>query len=68
MLNFVVLLRILCKPAQNEEPTSALEPLTCSLRVFGQLLLSVAEDCKSPIGKGVSVPSLARRCRVLRAG
>ena len=33
------------------EPTSGLEPLTCSLRVCGQGLLSVAQVCKSRISK-----------------
>jgi hypothetical protein len=53
---------------QNEEPTSGLEPLSCSLRVSGQGLLSVAQDCKSRINKGLSVPCIAQYCRVLRAG
>jgi hypothetical protein len=38
------------------------------LRVCGHWLLCVAEICKSRIGIGFPVPSLARRCRVLRAG
>jgi hypothetical protein len=50
------------------EPTSGLEPLTCSLRVCGQWLLSVARACKSRISKGLSILSLAHYCRVLRAG
>ena len=37
-------LRFTCKSAKNREPTSRLEPLTCSLRVIGQALQGVAED------------------------
>ena len=51
--------RFTCKTALFGEPTSGLEPLTCSLRVCGQLLLSVAEVCKSRIDKRFSFPSLA---------
>jgi hypothetical protein len=50
------------------EPTSGLEPLTCSLRVCGQWLLNVARVCKSRLDKGFSVPSIAHYCRVLRPG
>ena len=50
------------------EPTSGLEPLTCSLRVCGQWLLGVARACKSRIGNRVSVPCIAHYCRVLRPG
>src|SRR5918993_3694255 len=50
------------------ELTSGLEPLTCSLRVCGQWLMSVAQACKLRIGKGVSVPCVAHHCRVLRPG
>jgi hypothetical protein len=39
-----------------------------SLRVCGQWLLSVAEDCKARISKGVSILSIAHYCRVLRPG
>src|SRR5215208_3175127 len=45
------------------EPTSGLEPLTCSLRVCGQWLLSVAGVCKSRINKRSFVLSIARYCR-----
>ncbi len=51
-----------------KEPTSGLEPLTCSLRVCGQWLLSVARVCKSRISKRSPIPSIARCCRVLRPG
>jgi hypothetical protein len=50
------------------EPTSGLEPLTCSLRVCGHWLLGVAGGSKSRIGRGFSFPCIAHRCRVLRAG
>jgi hypothetical protein len=60
--------RFTCKSAQNKEPTSGLEPLTCSLRVCGHWLLSVAGACKSRINRGFRVPSIARDCRVLRPG
>src|SRR5215208_3198430 len=51
-----------------EEPTSGLEPLTCSLRVCGQWLLGVARDCKSCINRRSLVPSVARYFRRLRPG
>src|SRR5215203_5251428 len=44
---------------QKREPTSGLEPLTCSLRVCGQWLLRVARVCKYRIGIGFSVPGSA---------
>ena len=50
------------------EPTSGLEPLTCSLRVCGQWLPSVARACESRINKGFFVLCLAHHCRVLHAG
>jgi hypothetical protein len=50
------------------EPTSGLEPPSCSLRVCGQRLLGVARVCKSCIDNGLSVPCIAHDCRVLRAG
>jgi hypothetical protein len=55
-------------PHKIREPTSGLEPLTCSLRVCGQWLLSVAQACKSLIGEGFSIPSIARYCRELHPG
>jgi hypothetical protein len=51
-----------------KEPTSGLEPLTCSLRVRNQWLLSVARVCKSRIGKEFTVPCTAQYCTVLRVG
>jgi hypothetical protein len=56
----------LSKPIR--EPTSGLEPLSCSLRVCGQWLLGVAGVCKFGISKGFSVPCIAHHCRMLRAG
>jgi hypothetical protein len=44
---------------EGGEPTSGLEPLTCSLRVFGQGLLRVARASKSRINKRFLFPSLA---------
>ena len=52
----------------KREPTSGLEPLTCSLRVRGQWLLRVAGVCKSRIEIGFSVLSIAHCCRVMRPG
>src|SRR5215208_1612713 len=50
-----------------EEPTSGLEPLTCSLRVITQALQGVARDCKSPISKRLSLLRVAACCTVLRS-
>jgi len=53
---------ILDSPAnrnKNEEPTSGLEPLTCSLRVIHQALQGLAGVCKSPISKGFSFLQVA---------
>ena len=52
---------------KNKEPTSGLEPLTCSLRVIIQALHGFARACKFPISKGFSLPWLALRCTVLRS-
>jgi hypothetical protein len=50
------------------EPTSGLESLSCSLRVCGRWLLSVARVCISLITTRFFVPSIAHYCRVLRPG
>src|SRR5215204_215613 len=50
-----------------KEPTSGLEPLTCSLRVIGQALQGCAGGCKCRIFRGVSFPCLAACCTVLRS-
>jgi hypothetical protein len=52
---------------ERGEPTSGLEPLTCSLRVMHQVLQGFAEGCKSRIFRGVSFPCLAACCTVLRS-
>jgi hypothetical protein len=39
-----------------------------SLRVRGQWLLGVAQDCNPRIDNGSFVPSIAHHCKVLRAG
>jgi hypothetical protein len=49
------------------EPTSELEPLTCSLRVSHQALLGFAQACKSRISKPISFLCLALRYTVLRS-
>jgi hypothetical protein len=41
--------------AIGQEPTSGLEPLTCSLRVISQALQALAEVCKSRISKRFSL-------------
>ena len=51
----------------HREPTSGLEPLTCSLRVIGQALQGLAGTCKSPISKPDSFLWLALHCTVLRS-
>jgi hypothetical protein len=53
---------------KNREPTSGLEPLSCSLRVCGQWLLSVAGVCISRITTRFFVPSIAYYCRGLHPG
>ena len=52
--------------AERREPTSGLEPLTCSLRVSHQALLAFAQGCRFPIPKSIFLPRLALRCAVLR--
>jgi hypothetical protein len=52
---------------QNMEPTSGLEPLTCSLRVIHHVLQGCAGGCKSRIFRGGSFPCLAACCTVLRS-
>ena len=49
------------------EPTSGLEPLTCSLRVCGQGLLGVAHACNFRIDRPVSFLCFALCCTVLRS-
>jgi hypothetical protein len=49
------------------EPTSGLEPLSCSLRVIHQALQGVAEACESRISRQLSLLWLAACCTVLRS-
>jgi hypothetical protein len=51
----------------KREPTSGLEPLTCSLRVIGHALQEVAQPRRYRISKGFSLPRLAVCCTVLRS-
>jgi hypothetical protein len=52
---------------KNKEPTSGLEPLTCSLRVIHQALQGVAQGCKCRISKPFTFLSFALCCTVLRS-
>src|SRR5215210_8861664 len=51
----------------KREPTSGLEPLTCSLRVIGQALQGCAGVCKSPVSRRLSLLRIAASCTVLRS-
>jgi hypothetical protein len=51
----------------KREPTSGLEPLTCSLRVISHVLQGFARSCKYPLSKGFSLLCLALCCSVLRS-
>jgi hypothetical protein len=55
------------KRGKNKEPTSGLEPPTCSLRVISQALQGVAGVCKCRISREVSFLWLALCCTVLRS-
>ncbi len=52
---------------KNKEPTSGLEPLSCSLRVITQALQGLARGCKSRISRGLSLLRVAVYCTVLRS-
>jgi hypothetical protein len=52
---------------RTKEPTSGLEPLTCSLRVRQWTLLEVAQGCKPCINRAASILYVAQRCTVLRS-
>ena len=58
--------RFTCKWAFFGEPTSGLEPLTCSLRVIGHTLQEFARACKCRINRRLSLLRVATRCTVLR--
>ena|SRR5215211_3516189 len=51
----------------RKEPTSGLEPLSCSLRVIHQALQGYAGDCECRIPKGVSFLRVAACCTVLHS-
>ena len=50
---------------EKGETTSGLEPLTCSLRVIGQVLQRLARGCKSRISRRLSLLRFAACCTVL---
>ena len=54
-------------PKKMREPTSGLEPLTCSLRVIHHVLQGLAWGCKSRIFRALCLPCLAAWCTVLRS-
>ena len=56
-----------CKSTEKGEPTSGLEPLSCSLRVIHQALQGCAQACNSPIPKRLSLLGVAACCTVLRS-
>jgi hypothetical protein len=60
-------LRIFGLYMAKREPTSGLEPLTCSLRVINHALQGVAQACNFRISKPLSFPWLAPGCTVLRS-
>jgi hypothetical protein len=60
-----VFLQIASRQRADERTRTA---YSCSLRVITQALQGCAGDCKSRIGKGFSILSIAHYCRVLRAG
>ena len=51
---------------KRREPTSGLEPLTCSLRVIHRALLGCAGGCKCRVFRRLSLLSFALCCTVLR--
>ena len=53
--------------ADSGEPTSGLEPLTCSLRVIHQAFQGCAADCNPRISRPISLLCLAECCTVLRS-
>jgi hypothetical protein len=52
---------------KTREPTSGLEPLTCSLRVIKRVLQGLARVCESPLSKPISFLCLALCCTALRS-
>jgi hypothetical protein len=57
----------LTKGKLEKEPTSGLEPLTCSLRVRQYALQGLARGCKTLISRQLSLLRVAGRCTVLRS-
>jgi hypothetical protein len=51
---------------KHREPTSGLEPLSCSLRVIGHSLQGCAGTRKCPLSKGDAFPQVAACCTELR--
>src|SRR5215203_3704274 len=51
----------------KREPTSGLEPLTCSLRVIHHVLQGLARACKSRMFRLLSLLRVAACCTVLRS-
>jgi hypothetical protein len=64
----IMVLTFYLQIARKREPTSGLEPLTCSLRVIRHVLRGIARACKTRISKGFSLLCLAECCAVLRSG
>ena len=58
--------KFLLQKRQKREPTSGLEPLSCSLRVINRVFPGVAQVCISPISRPFSLPWLTRYCRMFR--
>jgi hypothetical protein len=52
---------------ERGEPTSGLEPLTCSLRVIIHALQGFAQACKSRIFRRLSLLRIAPCCTALRS-
>src|SRR5918998_5800706 len=52
---------------EKGEPTSGLEPLSCSLRVIGHMLLGFAEACKSRISRRFPLLWVAECCTTLHS-
>jgi hypothetical protein len=59
--------RIFLQIARKREPTSGLEPLTCSSRVIGHALQGLARGCKYRVSKRLSLLRAALSCTVLRS-
>ena len=60
-------LQVLPAIAKNREPTSGLEPLTCSLRVIIHALQGFAQACKPRIFRRLSLLRVAVCCTIVRS-